>query len=279
MKKKGIKVAKKIINFLMVLLILVSFITIGLSVYNLISFNVEAAKYVYFLIGVFLLPYEFLAKGKIDGMFQEQTNCFICALIAIGILLLSIFFLINSAKMFNGKYSSKKRTLAGVLASALIFVFLAWFVLSAVLLSLRYSPIENSLNSVGPEFIKIIKTNFGFNLIMWKEIFIAYFGVIACFIAFVFFIMGISHKSTKVKIVSSINFYSSIYEEKQSDARQKGQPEKPTINQETEIEESNLKAKNLINKIMQLEELKKAGKISNTDYTRLRQKAIKRYKN
>ena len=46
-----------------------------------------------------------------------------------------------------------------------------------------------------------------------------------------------------------------------------------------DIPENDPKAKNLIKKIMQLEELKNSGKITNTDYTRLRQKAIRRYKN
>lgn len=278
MKKKGIKVAKKLINFLMVLLILVSFVTIGLCVYNLVSFNVEVAKYVYVLLGVFLLPYEFFTTGRIDGMFQEQSNCLACLFVAIGILLLVIVLLINSAKMFNGKYSSNKRTVAGIIASILIFVFFAWFASSAILLSIKYTQIENAINAIGPEFIKTIKTNFGFNLITVKEITAAYFGLLVCLFAFVIFIVGMSHKSTKVKIVSSINFYSSVYEEKMADTKEKTVQEE-AINQETEIPESNPKAKNLINKIMQLEELKKAGKISNTDYTRLRQKAIKRYKN
>ena len=44
------------------------------------------------------------------------------------------------------------------------------------------------------------------------------------------------------------------------------------------MKEVDPEAKNLVNKIRQLDELRKAGKISNTDYTRLRQKAIRRYK-
>lgn len=279
MKKKGIKVAKKLINFLMVLLILVSLVTIGLCVYNLISFNVEASKYVYVLIGVFLLPYEFLTIGKIDGMFQEQANCLTCLLIAVGILILVIIVLINSAKMFNGKFSSKKRTVAGIFACILIFLFFAWFTFGAILLSIKYTQIENTINVIGPEFIKTIKTNFGFNLVTVKEITVAYFGLLVCLFSLITFIIGMSHRSTKVKIVSSINFYSGVYEEQKVDAQEKGQESINAEVKETEMPESSPKAKNLINKIMQLEELKKAGKISNTDYTRLRQKAIKRYKN
>lgn len=278
MKKKGIKVAKKLINFLMVLLILVSFITIGLCVYNLISFNVEVAKYVYVLLGVFLLPYELLTTGRIEGIFQEQANCITCIFIAVGIVFLVILVLINSAKMFNGKYSSKKRTLVGIIACILVFLFFVSFTCSAVILTVKYAQIENAINVIGPEFIKTIKTNFGFNLLTVKEIIVAYFGLLVCLFAFVFFIIGMSHKSTKVKMISSINFYSAVYEEKMADFKEKD-VKKEVIKQATEIPESNPKAKNLINKIMQLEELKKAGKISNTDYTRLRQKAIKRYKN
>lgn len=281
MKKKCVKVAKKLINVFMVLLLVGTLISIGLCVFNLISYNVEVARYIYASMGYILLPYEFLAIGKIDGIFIEQSNLVVCLIIAIVMFILQIAVLSNTTKMFNGKYSSIKRNIAGVIANIIIFLFFAVFVIGCVIMSVKYLPIENAINTVGPEFIKLIKTNFGVNLITLLATVCAYIGAFVCIFAFVFFIVGMSHKSTKVKIVSSIYFYSSEYEEPTDGNKQssKKNEEKKQESQNQEIPESSQNAKNLINKIMQLEELKNAGKISNADYTRLRQKAIERYKN
>lgn len=284
MKMKNIKVAKKLLNILLALVILVSLLSVGLSIYNLISYNIEASKYIYLLIGIFLLPYEFLVTGKIEGMFQEQSNIVYCLLIAIAIFIISVLVLTYASKMFNGKYSTTKRTIFGVVTNFLLFVFVGVFALGAVMLSIKYSQIENGLNNVGPEIIKTIFTNFGFNLIMIKEIVAGYLGFVVCLFSFVSFIIGMVHKSSKVKLISSINFYSSDFEEDKA-ITNTTTSSKNTKNEDknnvviNDIPENDPKAKNLIKKIMQLEELKDSGKISNVDYTRLRQKAIKRYKN
>lgn len=284
MKKKNIKVAKKLLNFLLALVILVSLLAVGLSVYNLISYNIEASKYIYLLIGVFLLPYEFLVQGKIDGMFQQQSNIVYCLLIALAIFLISVLVLVNASKMYNGKYSTAKRTVFGVITNLLLVVFVAVFALGAVILTIKYSQIENGLNNIGPEIIKTIFTNFGFNLIIIKEIVAGYLGLLICLFSFMSFLIGMFHKSSKIKLVTSINFYSSDYEEDKaitntSTSTNNTKDDKKEEVVISDIPENDPKAKSLIKKIMQLEELKNSGKISNVDYTRLRQKAIKRYKN
>ena len=283
MKNRNIKVAKKFLIFLMTLIIVVSFSGIGLSVFNLISFNVEASKYIYLLLGVFLLPYEFITQGRIVGMFQEQGNIVYALIISIAIFVLTIVLLANSSKMYNGKYSSIKRAIFGVIANVLIFIFTAIFVFGAVMITLKYNQMVNGVNDIGPEFIKIIMTNFGFNLIVVKEIVAAYFGSLVCLFTLIVFIIGMFHKSTKVKIITSINFYSDEYEEDKAITNSTSSVQKSKKEKKeqviADIPENDPKAKNLIKKIMQLEELKNSGKITNVDYTRLRQKAIRRYKN
>lgn len=283
MKKRNIKVAKKFLTFLMALIIVVSFAGIGLSVFNLISFNVEASKYIYLLLGVFLLPYEFITQGRIVGMFQEQGNIVYTLIISIAIFVLTIVLLTNASRMYNGKYSSVKRAIFGIIANVLIFIFTAIFVFGAVMITLKYNQMVNGVNDIGPEFIKIIMTNFGFNLIVVKEIVVAYFGLLVCLFALIVFVIGMFHKSTKVKIITSINFYSDEYEEDKAITNSTSSVQKSKEEKKehviADIPENDPKAKNLIKKIMQLEELKNSGKITNTDYTRLRQKAIRRYKN
>ena len=278
MKRKSIKVAKSLINFLMVLILLLSLGTLALTLSNSFSYNIEVAKYIYLLIGVFLLPIEFLVEGTV-GLFQNQESNLVCMIVSFVLIFLSITVLVNSSKMFNGKYSSTKRTLAGTITNLLIFVFFAFFLFGAIIFSTYFPEISNVLNNIGPEGIKTLVVSLGFNLIVVKEIIIAYVGALISAFTFIFFVVGMSHKSTKVKIISSIGFYSSQYEEQKTDSVAANKQE--TLEEQTsnEIKESDPDAKSLIDKIMQLDELRKAGKISNSEYTRLRQKAIRRYKN
>lgn len=259
----------------MVLLIIVSSIAVGISIYNCISFDAELAKYIYILLGVFLLPYEFLTTGKIEGIFQDQSNALVCFLISLAFLVAFVLVSVNSSRMFSNKYSSGKRTFSSVIAITFVFLFFAMFALSAVVLTAKYTQITIAIDNIGPELLKKLTTSFGFNALIVKELFIAYFGTVVCIYGLIFFIIGMSHKSTKVRILTSINFYSSEYQEPIQDNKTKEDDKKVEI---VEMPETDPKAKDLVTKVMQLEELKKQGKISNTEYTQLRQRAIRRYK-
>ena len=277
MKRRSIKVAKWLVNFLMILLLVFSLGALGLSVYNSVSYNVEASKYIYVLLGIFIIPFEYLATGSI-GKLQEQKGTVIGLILSLVLCILAIVVLVNSSKMFNGKYSSLKRTIAGTVTNMLLVIFFAVFAFGAVILTIYSNQITNLINSVGPEFIKMIIVNFGFNALFIKEIAMGYLGLLICLVGLIVFIIGLSHRSSKVKIVSSIYFYSGEYEEKDAPAKQK---ENEEVAEEKELEPARVEspqAKELINKIMQLEELKKSGKLSDVQYTKLRQKAIRRYK-
>ncbi len=260
----------------MALLIVVCLGAMGITIYNMFSFNVELAKYIYVLLGVVLLPVEYLLKGRIEGVFQEQSSNVVCFLIAFILFVIIILLLTSMSKMFNNKYSSNKRTAFAIVAIVLLALFSIMFTGGAIILTIKFNQISNAINSLGPDFIKQITTSIGLNIVALKEIIVGYAGAIICLFAFISFIVGISHKSTKVKILSSINFYSSEYQEVKEPAKTK--EENKEEEKTEEMPEANPNAQNLIKKIMQLEELKKAGKISNVDYTRLRQKAIRRYK-
>lgn len=282
MRKKSIEVAKKLIVFLMTLLLVVLFCSVALAVYNLITFNVEMSKYIYLLIGVFLIPLEYALTGRVDGIFQDQANAILCLAVPVVLIVLIIIMLANISKMHNGRYSSKKRALFNTVGDILLFVFLAYFVLSSIFITVQYSKLVNIFNDIGPDFVKTITTSFGFNLIVIKEIVVAYFGAFVCLFGLISFIVGLFHKSTKVRIITSINFYSSEFEEDKAISNTKSTTEIKQTKQEEvaiDIPENDPKAQNLIKKIMQLDELRNQGKISNVDYTRLRQKAIRRYKN
>ena len=276
MKKKSVKVARVFIKTLMSLVLIFSLGALGLSIFNSISFDAEVSKYIYFLIGVFIIPFEFLFTGNL-GQVQQQDGNLVGLIVSMVVIVLAIVVLVNSSKMFDGKYSSVKRTLAGTIANVLIFIFLAMFTFSSIMFSIYSSQITNIINSIGPEFVKMFTISYGVNLIFILNIVFAYFGVVSSLLVLVMFILSMLHKSSKIKTVNSIYFYSSQYEEPVQETKVKEeQKEAEEIQESTQTESP--QAKELINKIMQLEELKKAGKLTDVQYTKLRQKAIRRYK-
>lgn len=276
MNKKRVKVARGFIKILMSLLLIFSISGLGLAIFNSIAYNVEVAKYIYFLIGVFIIPFEFLFTKNL-GQLQQQEGNIVALIVSMVVVVLAIVVLVNTSKMFDGKYSSVKRTLAGTIANVLIFIFFAMFTFSAIIFSINSSQITNIINTVGPEFVKMFTISYGINLIFIVNIVFAYFGAISSLLALVMFMLSMVHKSSKVKVVNSIYFYSSQYEEQITESKTKDEKDMAEVSNEPAHTESP-QAKELINKIMQLEDLKKAGKLSDVQYTKLRQKAIKRYK-
>lgn len=276
MSKKRIKVARVFIKFLMTLILIFSFGALGISIYNSISFDVELAKYIYFLLGVFIIPFEFLFTGNL-GQIQKQEGNLVGIIISMVLIVLCIVVIVNTSKMFDGKYSSVKRTLSGTIANVLISLFFAMFTFSAVMFTIYSSQITNITNSIGPEFVKMFIISYGVNLIFLINIIFAYLGAICSLMTLVMFVLSMIHKSSKIKVVNSIYFYSSQFEEPITETKAIEEEKKEEEIQEPTHTESP-QAKELINKIMQLEELKKAGKLTDVQYTKLRQKAIRRYK-
>lgn len=276
MKKKSIKVARVFIKFIMTLILLISLGGLGLSIFNSISYNVEAAKYIYFLIGVFVIPFEFIFSRDF-GKIQQQDGNIVGLIISMALIIISIVTLVNSSKMFDDRYSSMKRTLAGTITNVITFITFAIFAFSAVIFTINGEPIINIFNTIGPEFVKMLTISYGINLMYIINILIAYIGMIMTLLVFVLFLASKVHKSNKIKVVNSIYFYSKQFEEpveasKAKDAQSEESTEQAPVHTESP------QARELLNKIMQLDELKKAGKLTDVQYTRLRQKAIKRYR-
>ena len=105
--------------------------------------------------------------------------------------------------------------------------------------------------------------------------------LIQYFTAFLFaFIVALCYKKPTpkaIKVYGTINFYSDEFEEVQNEVSEKQAEEVESVESKG-IKESSEEAKDLIQKVMQLEELRKTGQINDVEYTKLRQKAIKRYK-
>lgn len=275
MKNKSIKFAKSLLDMFLALILIVALGAFCLTMYCYLKYDVQYAKYLYVLVGVFLFPIEFISVKNITGIIIREANMGLCLGLTGAIVVFAIVAFVLSSKMYNKSISAKKRKVYGIIECMLVFVLLSYFAVSAVLMLANFSTFENGMNGQSPEIIKELTLLIGANAVVLKEVIVACAGIFILLFALIVFIVGMSHKSTKTKIYSSINFYSAEYEPTEEE-KTVVQEEKVKVS--ADIPEKNQKAKDLIKKIMQLEELKKAGKISAVDYTRLRQKAIRRYK-
>ena len=82
----------------------------------------------------------------------------------------------------------------------------------------------------------------------------------------------------KIRTTTSLYFYSSEYKEPKDEVKIHKSDDGSGVEIVENIKESNEKAQDLVKKVMQLNELKEQGQITEREYTKLRQKAIKRYK-
>lgn len=276
MDNKGLRFAKRFFNTILVLILLVTFAGLCVSIYNSFAYNYETAKYIYVLLGFVMLPLEYLTTGTFSGRFQEQASTHICIIIEIIILFAIILYLSSASSAFRRKNSVAMRKFYSVMSIVLQAIFVGVFGGSLFVAITNYSVVLNALNSFGPDLINKLTTTIGVNVVLIKEVVVASWGFVAGVFALIMFILATAHKSTKVKIVQGgTSFYSSDYEEPKKENKVK---EVADEQQAEPAHKEDPRAQELINKIMELEELKKQGRISNVDYTRLRQKAIRRYK-
>ena len=70
---------------------------LGLSIYNSISYNVEVAKYIYMLIGIFLIPLEFVLTDNF-GKLQEQDGNLVGLIVSMVLVVFAIVVLVNVSK-------------------------------------------------------------------------------------------------------------------------------------------------------------------------------------
>ena len=226
----------------------------------------EVAKYVYTLFSEIMLPvihlfgFDFALSDSLFVVFGLGTSI-LCAFI-------SIVAFKDISKYFNKANTKKKLSLIFISLFALItFIFGIYGILVGIINSKKFVPFleANSLLGAGA---------------MTKYLFVHGLFVLIGLVSIAYFVFAKSKGTRQAKEVSSLYFYSDEYLQVQKE--ENATPTKPEIKtndiNSKQLTESNEQAKDLVQKIMDLNKLKESGEISSVEYTRLKQKAIRRYK-
>lgn len=273
---KLLKISKILLKVLLIPMLIISILAFGLVTFNMFSFSAEVSKYIYLLLGVFVLPIEFLINKGVGVMLAQEKILFL-VLISILLIIISILFLLSIKKMYKNGIKSTNRFTIFTLVLSLIFSI--YFIFASIVFIANFASLNQSLNLTNSKILTTISNILGVNITLLKELIIAGILSIVNLFALVVLCIFVSKNAVviKNKRYYNIQFYSKDYELVEEPVKKSSEKQK-TVQEPTEVTTGTKESKSLINKIMALEELKRAGKISNVEYTRLRQSAIKRYK-
>ena len=251
----------------------VAFVLIGYFVNS-----ISPLSYAYLFLGEAIMPIEFLFNGAMGKFLTSNLNIIV---IICGSVLVTLSFLALRAvsatrkRKHNGKKPKYKQT------AIYSFILFAYFAFNFVMLILNYSTINKYLYKNINGVVEIITDTVGIELIALKCIIFSGLIMVFSVLTFVFTLLC-KDKKQKTKITTTyVNFYSDEYLNVNT---KENSNTKTTVNVEKEkVAQAPRKqvkktSQDLITRIMQLNELKDTGQISDVEYTKLRQKAIKRYK-
>lgn len=275
---KSNKVGKWFLQIILSIMLIDTVIALGLSVYNLISFNIDVCHYIYMSLGVVLLPFEFLFTGKVFLINKGNIAWYFTA--SFVFFLIVFITMVELLKYFSDMSSVKRKKVAKIITLIFSFIIIAIFGVACFVLTKNLKIISTTLNSISPEFIITLTSIFGgTNINVLLSIFSAYFNLFFMVISFILLlIFRKKHKIAEVKISeNNTNLFYSV-EYIQSEEKEQSSSEIQEIKPSKDLKEDDPNAKKLVEKIRMLDELRKEGKISNPEYIRLRQSAIRRYK-
>ena len=230
----------------------------------------DFVDWVYLLFGFVFAPIEYLMCGAV-GQLLTDAYSMIIFIVSTVVFVLSIVLMVYKLKSSNEEEYRKKYFKK--ISYVLLILSLIMFIFNLSVLLINFNNINNYLISVVEMFYKLAVGN----ILIIIYITIIIFGILVLLFSLISTIFYKKETTKTVKIYGTINFYSKEFEEPQNDISVKKQEEEGFV-ESLGIKESTEEAKDLVNKIMQLEELRESGQISNVEYTKLRQKAIKRYK-
>ena len=217
-----------------------------------------------------------LASSAIDNCMKSWP----IALVAIAVVIICICAIKDLINVYGhrNKFSPNKKF---SFISSLIFcgIFFIYFTFNLIVFCVNYNKFLTFLTANAPGFV-INMTN-GADIIMVKNIIICVLFIVASAVVFFAFMLNREkEQKQQIKQAFNFNFYSDEYEQKESNEIKpvEVEPERQEEQQEVEKAKPKKQAQDLVTRIMQLNELKDTGQISDVEYTKLRQKAIKRYK-
>lgn len=265
-KKIGVICKGFLFTFLTIVLLL-SLAGLSLVITSAINKSDDVFSYVYALLAEFVMT--------ITNAFNVSNYSVVAGVISGVLIVLIICTIVFVSKMFKKGKSGTAKTMSIIFTSVLCVIFTTL----AILFSVNASAIETEINLLSNSFIQEMTNSMGANFCMVKGYVLLYSLSIVSLMSVVTFSICFTTKKESIGETSDSNivyFYSSDYEPQEESIKIKDTNEKKT--EVGAIPEKNPRAKQLIYKIMELENLKKEGKITQLEYTKLKQKAIKRYK-
>ncbi len=242
----------------------------------------DAINYAYALGAEIILPIEYLFYGNITYVSAEMASTIIIALSA-ALLFISILGLIGTAQLFkDDKYFAS--TTFFIISEFTTLAITVLYGYSIVITRFNYSVFTNFLNTNSPEILKQLAQSAGSSIVLSKALILSIMTFIICLYGFITLMVKNPYLTFKrkggrrIRTASSLYFYSNEYQEQKDDVKIHKSDDGGGIEIVENIKESNEKAQELVKKVMQLNELKEQGQITEREYTKLRQKAIKRYK-
>ena len=281
MKEILFKICKFFLNFILILVALMSLAASGIVIASNYLPNINEISIVYVLIGEFLAPIEFLVNNKL-GSFYTSNMKTLCIVMGIVISFLCFICIHQFRKIgkINKKTGRNKNSFVKTMLCSLVLI--AYFSFNLVFLFMQYKVIKRYYTKTITGMVADIIEKIGYDSILIKGICIC--GVIAIFAFMVFILNFVNKEKNKEKTgrkaakeAESLTFYSDEFI--QNTAKESAVSE----NEEAQLVETvrgtkKRQAEDLVTKIMQLNKLKDSGQITEVEYTKLRQKAIRRYK-
>lgn len=275
---------KKLLGFFSGLEIAVLLITllfaVGTIAFVIVGYFVSgfsALSYIYLLFSEVIIPIEFLINGTLGQFLTSNFNIIVIVAGVVVTILCALAIkstLATRAKNRIGKYSKNKWT---IIYSLLLC---AYFIFNFVILMLNFSSANNFISKNISGIAEALSNSLGEQFILFKALTVS--GLVAGFsFIFAFIVLLCREKKEKTKIVEgNINFYTDDYLKAETKV---GEPKNKEKIKNDEVQKTSVKrvkkaSQDLITRIIQLNELKDSGKITEVEYTKLRQKAIRRYK-
>jgi len=246
--------------------LLFSLATIILMAINKFVPEFDATGVVLTLLGESSLPLVVLFKFE-----HVTTVIFVVAMI---IFIASIFIIKDVSRTYKQKGNKRFHFVSSLIWCVVLFVF---FTFNFVPILQNYQQIQFLLD------LSLSSTSYmqwlGASVVMIKYIVVCLLFIVSSLFVFITYILCRERTQRQViKPINNVPFYSEEFEQKQQaepeNNREENKEEKP-IQEKPKVKKQ---SQDLLTRIMQLNEMKDTGQISDVEYTKLRQKAIKRYK-
>ena len=259
----------KVLNIVIALISLAGLVLLVLSQFN---FDFEPIKYIYIVMYELLIPFIYLFFGNFNTL---TTNNIVSLGIGICVMFLILSIIaIRDISRATSYLSHPNKKVSYIWSGVYSIILVIVYGFSLIMTGVEYNKINTFItqNSVG---------SISSSAVILKGVILASIALIISLATF-FALLASRTKGVKRarEVGGTLFFYSSQYDEQIQENKPSAQMEEDNSSNKTidESTESSPQAKNLINRIMELNKMLANGEIDDVEYTRLRQTAIRRYK-